>query len=105
LMSFVHDFMSDDPPTIAAAAPKSPAPLAVVKTRMATVVRGVNMRKTASAKADVVFTLKKGVQVEILSTSGKWTEAGVKGPDGAVTRGWVFNTYLQASGLQPDAAN
>ena len=99
--SFVHDFMSDDPPApMAAATPKSAAPQAVTKARMATVVRGVNMRKTASAKADVVFTLKKGAEVEILSTSGKWTEVGVKGQDGAQTRGWVFNTYLQT-----DAAN
>ena len=99
--SFVHDFMSDDPPApMAAATPKSAAPQAVAKAHMATVVRGVNMRKTASAKADVVFTLKKGAEVEILSTSGKWTEVGVKGQDGAQTRGWVFNTYLQT-----DAAN
>jgi SH3-like domain-containing protein len=56
------------------------------------------MRKTASAKADVVFTLKKGARIEILSTSGKWTEVGVKDPNGAATRGWVFNTYLQTDG-------
>ena len=97
LMSFVHEFMSDDPPApIAAATPKSPP--AVAKARMATVVRSVNMRKTASAKADVVFTLKKGAAVEILSISGKWTEVGVKGQDGAGARGWVYNTYLQADG-------
>ncbi len=102
--SFVHDFMSDDPPApMAAATPKS-APVAA-KAHMATVVRGVNLRKTASAKADVVFTLKKGAEVEILSASGKWTEVGVKGQDGAQTRGWVFNTYLQASGLQADGTN
>ena len=71
---------------------------------MATVVRGVNMRKAASAKADVVFTLKKGAKVEILSASGKWTEVGVKGQDGAEARGWVYNTYLQA-GLQAGGTN
>jgi len=102
--SFVHEFMSDDPPAPLAAAPAK-LPPAVAKARMATVVRGVNLRKTASAKADVVFTLKKGAEVEILSRSGKWTEVGVKGQDGAQTRGWVFNTYLQADGLQADGTN
>ncbi|HEY8253953.1 MAG TPA: SH3 domain-containing protein, partial [Rhizomicrobium sp.] len=100
VMSSVHAFMSDDPPApIVAATPRSDVPpLAALKARMATVVRGVNMRKTASAGADVVFTLKKGAAVEILSTSGKWTEVGVKGQDGAGARGWVYNTYLQADG-------
>ncbi len=97
--SFVHEFMSDDAPETVVAAPAKPAiPQAAVTARMTTVVRGVNMRKTASAKADVVFTLKKGARIEILSTSGKWTEVGVKDPNGAATRGWVFNTYLQTDG-------
>lgn len=99
LMASVHEFMSDDPPAPLVAAPvKSAVPLAATKARMATVVRGVNMRKTASAKAEVVFTLKKGAHVEILSASGKWTEVGVKGQDGAGARGWVYSTYLQANG-------
>jgi uncharacterized protein YgiM (DUF1202 family) len=92
----VNEFMSDDAPASAVAAgPKSAAPQAVAKARMATVVRGVNMRQTASAKADVVFTLKKGASVEILSTSGKWIEVGVKGQDGPSARGWVYSTYLR----------
>ena len=95
--SFVTDFLSDDAPaSMVAAGPKSTAPQVAAKARMATVVRGVNMRQTASAKADVVFTLKKGAKVEILSTLGKWTEVGVKDQNGAAARGWVFNTYLQA---------
>jgi hypothetical protein len=97
IRSFVHDFMSDDPPAAVPAAPPRPAAhQPVAKARMATVLRGVNMRQKPSAAADVVFTLKKGAKVEQLSTAGKWMEVGVTGPDGAVTRGWVFNTYLQA---------
>jgi hypothetical protein len=95
--SFVHEFMSDDEPEALVAAPaKTALPKAVATVQMTTVVRGVNMRKTASAKADVVFTLKKGAKVEILSTAGKWTEVGVKDQDGAGARGWVYSTYLQA---------
>lgn len=99
LTSFVHEFMSDDAPETLVAAPiKSASPQTEATARMTTVVRGVNMRRTASAKADVVFTLKKGAKVEILSTSGKWTEVGVKDPNGAAARGWVYSTYLQADG-------
>ena len=94
--SFVQAFMSDDEAeTLVAAPAKAALPQTAAKARMTTVVRGVNMRKTASAKADVVFTLKKGAQVEILSASGKWTEVGVKDPNGAATRGWVYSTYLR----------
>jgi SH3-like domain-containing protein len=99
LMSSVNAFMGDDTPASVVAAPTKPAaPQAVAKARMATVVHGVNSHKMPSAKADVVFTLKKGAAVEILSTSGKWIEVGIKGQNGAVTRGWVYSTYLQADG-------
>jgi hypothetical protein len=97
LASFVHDFMSDDPPASTVAAPPKPAALAAVApARMATVLRGVNMRQQPATTAAVVVTLKKGAEVELLSASGKWTEVGVKGEGGAVTRGWVFNSYLRA---------
>jgi hypothetical protein len=95
--SFVHAFMSDDAPVPIVAAPaRSAVPQAAAKARTATVVRGVNMRQKPAATAAVVFTLKKGAKVEILSTSGKWIEVGVKGQNGAGARGWVFSTYLQA---------
>ena len=94
--AYLGPYLGDEAAAPMAPAPARPAPQAAAHT--ATVLRGVNMRKTASGKGDVVLTLKKGAQVEILSTSGKWIEVGVKGKDDAVTRGWVYSTYLQADG-------
>ena len=94
--AYLGPYLGDEAAAPMAPAPARPAPQAAAHT--ATVLRGVNMRKTASGKGDVVLTLKKGALVEILSTSGKWIEVGVKGKDDAVTRGWVYSTYLQADG-------
>jgi hypothetical protein len=67
---------------------------------VATVMKSVNLRSTASTKGTVVRTLTRGTKVVMAETMGNWTM--VETADGV--KGWVFGTYIAQAPDHPSTA-
>lgn len=59
------------------------------------VVSGLNVRVSASIKADVIDKLQHGQYVTISKTNGNWSLISVSLGLGKVQNGWVYSEYLK----------
>lgn len=71
--------------------------LACASARGTVKVNSLNLRRSASKKATVLMTLKKGSTVTILSKSGDWYKVTY-----GKTTGYVMKEYISASGTTTD---
>jgi hypothetical protein len=84
-----------------ASVPTKPAPDAPTQvsasSRMARIVRGVNLR--AEPGGDVVTTLPRSQKVVVIQTNNKWVqiEADTANGRGEPVVGWVFTTFLETT--------
>jgi hypothetical protein len=86
------------PRAVIAAAPAAPTPPPKPEHPKAIVARGVNMRAEPATGAAVLASLKIGMPVAILGHNGNWDQVEISGADGKILQGWVYGSYLDASG-------
>jgi hypothetical protein len=84
------------PRAVIAAAPTPPPPKP--EHPKAIVARAVNMRAEPTTGAAVVSSLKSGMPVAILGHNGNWDQVEISGADGKTLQGWVYGSFLDASG-------
>jgi hypothetical protein len=86
------------PRAVIAAAPTPPPPPPKPEHPKAIVARAVNMRAEPTTGAAVVSSLKSGMPVAILGHNGNWDQVEISGADGKTLQGWVYGSFLDASG-------
>ena len=83
------------PPSSSTATLARPASHPVAATvRTVTVVHAANVRRAPSINASVVFVLKRGARVAMISKGARWSEVQVTGPMRELPSGWIASGYL-----------
>jgi hypothetical protein len=61
---------------------------------MVTVIHAANVRRAPSINSSVVFVLKRGAQVTIISKGARWSQVQAVGSMKESPSGWIANGYL-----------
>ena len=91
--SGIQPMLGHSVPAPASVVPAAPA---VAAQKTAVVIRDTQLRATPSPAAEIVSTLKSGLEAVIVQERGDWTLVRIDGEAGQGAQGWVQTSFLKA---------